>query len=215
MSRLYPLALESFGLAQINLLTDSIRMLAVKSSYVYSSSHQYLSDVLVGHRVGSPSNPFTGKTTNQPAPGVFDANDLTGTTGISVPAAAPVITAFIIYQDTGDETTSRLIAIEDGTIVVTAGCGALAGATSVNVVALIASLPLNTSMTFTDGAVATLTAPAAQGDVSIAVVALGLPIVAGETAFANTGTGIPLTPSANGGTIPVHFDNNAYRVFRW
>lgn len=95
-------AREAFAQAQINWLSDTIKVVLVDTgAYTYSASHQYLSDVPSGARIAT-SAAATGKTC---ALGVLDANDITiaGVTGNTVEA-------FYVFQDTGVAGTSRLIA---------------------------------------------------------------------------------------------------------
>lgn len=68
------------------------------------ATDQFLSDIAAGARVAT-SPAFAGKTSTS---GVADANDVTFTavTGASCES-------LVIYQDTGVETTSRLIAFID------------------------------------------------------------------------------------------------------
>lgn len=70
---------------------------------VNAATHKFLSDIPAAARVATAT--LTGKTA---VAGVADANDTTfaGVTGASVEAV-------VIYEDTGDATTSRLIAYID------------------------------------------------------------------------------------------------------
>lgn len=70
-----------------------------------SALHQYLSDVPGGARYGAPVT-LASKTV---AAGVADAADVS-ITGI---VAAPTLEGILIYQDTGNPATSRLIALID------------------------------------------------------------------------------------------------------
>jgi len=206
MNRFYPLGVESFANAQISWLADTIRVVAT-SGYAFSGLHQFLSDIPAPQRIAI-SAPLAVKTTNAPTPGVLDAAD----TFVTLPPLSPAIGSFVIYQDTGVPATSRLILFEDGAILVTAGCPALAAATLVEVLALISALPIGTSMTFSGGAVAVLTAPAPVGSLALTVAPLALPIAAGETAQASTGSGLPLPASPAGGVVNVVFDSGPNRI---
>lgn len=103
-SALYPKAKEDFLSGNINLVGDTIKVLLVDNTYVYSASHEDLADVSAGARVASSSALTTPTVTS----GVFDADDLvmSGITGDD-------IYYLIIYKDTGVEATSRLILFVD------------------------------------------------------------------------------------------------------
>jgi hypothetical protein len=108
---LYPKAKESLLSAGINLLTDNIKAVLVDTTVgsnpytLDSANHEFLSDVPANSRISTTAN-FTGKTVLN---GVFDADD---TQFPSVPAG-DAAEAYVIYQDTGVEATSRLIAYID------------------------------------------------------------------------------------------------------
>lgn len=74
------------------------------ADYVFSQTHQFWSSVPIAARV-AVSAALTGKTTTA---GVADAADVTFTAVTGDPSEA-----LIIFQDTGTETTSRLIAYID------------------------------------------------------------------------------------------------------
>lgn len=105
MSQLYPLAKEAFLSGDIDLLNDDIRVVLVDTAdYTYSAAHQYLSSILAGARVATSGALGTKSVTV----GVFDAADvvLSGVTGDQAEA-------LVVYQHTGTEGTSRLIAYID------------------------------------------------------------------------------------------------------
>lgn len=101
---LYDKARQSF-ISQnpsIDLDSDSIKFLFASVGYVASqSADQYVEDVGSGNIVAR-SGALAGKTVTS---GVFDATDKTVT---SVSGAA--ITQIVFYKDTGDDSTSPLIA---------------------------------------------------------------------------------------------------------
>lgn len=101
---LYPSAREGFLTALINWLSDDIRVVLVDGGYVYSSAHNMLDDVTAGFRVATSSS-LTGKTATG---GVADADDVTIST-----VSGDDIEGVIVYQHTGVESTSRLIAFYD------------------------------------------------------------------------------------------------------
>lgn len=100
---LFDAARQRFLEAQINWLTDTMKVLLVDTgAYTPQTAvHQYLSDVSVSSRIAGPVT-LTSKTTTG---GAADAADVTFTnvTGAS-------IESIVIYSDTGTESTSPLIA---------------------------------------------------------------------------------------------------------
>ena len=101
---LYPKAKEAFLNADIDLATDTISIALIDTgNYSYSATHQYRSDIS-DDAVISTAN-LSNKTV---ANGVFDADDATFT---SVTGAN--CEALIIFQNTGFQANSRLIAFID------------------------------------------------------------------------------------------------------
>jgi hypothetical protein len=101
---LYPSARESFLTGEIDWMSDDIRIVLVDVGYVYSSAHDFLDDVGAGFRVATSSS-LTGKDATG---GVADASDVTLTA-----VSGDDIEGVIVYQHTGVDATSRLIAFYD------------------------------------------------------------------------------------------------------
>lgn len=103
---LYDSARQGFLEAQINWLTDTMKVLLVDSgAYTPNvSTHQFLADIPISSRIAGPVT-LTAKTTTG---GAADAADVTFT---SVSGAS--IEMIVIYKDTGTEATSPLIAMID------------------------------------------------------------------------------------------------------
>ena len=103
---LYDFARQRFLEAQINWMTDTIKVILVDTgAYTPQTSiHQYLSDISGSARIAGPVT-LTAKATTG---GAADAADCTFT---SVSGAS--IEAIVIYKDTGSEATSPLIAFID------------------------------------------------------------------------------------------------------
>lgn len=103
---LYDYARQRFLEAQINWMTDTIKVILVDTGAysVNTQSHQYLSDVSSSARVAGPVT-LTSKSTTG---GAANAADVTFTS-----VSGPSIEAIIIYSDTGSEATSPLIAYID------------------------------------------------------------------------------------------------------
>lgn len=103
---LYDYARQRFLEAQINWMTDTIKVILVDNgAYTPQTSvHQYLSDIPTSARIAGPVT-LTSKATTG---GAADASDVTfpSVTGAS-------IEAIIIFADTGVEATSPLIAYID------------------------------------------------------------------------------------------------------
>lgn len=103
---LYDFARQRFLEAQLNWLTDTIKVLLVDTgAYTPQTAvHQYLADIPISARVAGPVT-LTSKTTTG---GAADAADVTFTS-----VSGPSIEAIVIYRDTGTEATSPLIAYID------------------------------------------------------------------------------------------------------
>lgn len=86
--------------------TDNIKVVVVDTSdyTVDLSTHDNLDDIAAGARVATSGN-LASKTVTD---GIFDAGDvtLTGVTGDE-------FEAYVVYQDSGTESTSRLLAYFD------------------------------------------------------------------------------------------------------
>jgi hypothetical protein len=118
----YPKAKERAMGAGLNLSAGTVRCTLVDTAfYTFNAAHQFVSDVAVGARVGSPVT-LAGKSVTD---GLFDANDVSFT-GIT---AAPTIEAMVLWVDTGSEATSPLIAYID----TATGLPVAAGSTQVDV----------------------------------------------------------------------------------
>jgi hypothetical protein len=101
---LYPKAKEAFLAADIDMQVDTIKIALVDTGeYSYDNAHQYRSDIANIAVISTAT--LANKTI---VSGVFDADDATFT---SVSGAN--CEALIIFQDTGDQATSRLIAYID------------------------------------------------------------------------------------------------------
>lgn len=103
---LYDLARQRFLEAQINWMTDTVKVILVDTgAYTPQTSvHQYLSDIPTSARIAGPVT-LTAKSTTG---GAADAADVTFT---SVTGAS--IESIVIYIDSGQENTSPLIAYID------------------------------------------------------------------------------------------------------
>lgn len=101
---LYPKAKEAFLSGALNLVSNTISIALVDTGvYTYSSSHQYRSDVSNSAVISSTT--LSNKSVTN---GVFDADDATfsSVTGANCEA-------LLIFQDTGTQANSRLIAYID------------------------------------------------------------------------------------------------------
>lgn len=103
----YDTARDAFAKAQINWLTDDIRLLLIDSALytVNFTTHAFLSEVAAGARIATVA--LAGKTC--PGAGVMDANDSTFT----AVAGTTTCEALIVYKHTGVEGTSQLICYID------------------------------------------------------------------------------------------------------
>lgn len=103
---LYNKGREGFMIGGINMSANDIRCILVDlADYTVNlATHDYLDDVPAAARV-AVSTAMTSKTVTD---GIFDAADITWTAVSGDPSEA-----VIIYQHTGTESTSRLIAYID------------------------------------------------------------------------------------------------------
>ena len=103
---LYDYCRQRFLEAQINWMTDTIKVILVSTSAYtpQTAVHQYLADIPISARIAGPVT-LTAKATTG---GAADAADCTFTSVSGV-----TINAIVIYKDTGTEATSPLIAYID------------------------------------------------------------------------------------------------------
>ena len=102
---LYPKAKEALLGADIDLEVDNIVAILIDTAaYTYSTTHTFLSEVPAGDRIATSSN-LTSKTILN---GVFDSADIVYTAVTGDPSEA-----IVLVQDSGSDTTSRLIAYID------------------------------------------------------------------------------------------------------
>lgn len=102
MNQLAPKGRQGFLGGDIAADTDAIRVVALDATYVFNVAHDFLDDVGAGARVATSAN-LTGKDITD---GVFDADDVT----LAAVPLGDTITQIWIYQWTGADATSRLIA---------------------------------------------------------------------------------------------------------
>ena len=103
---LYDYCRQRFLEAQINWMTDTIKVILVSTSAYtpQTAVHQYLADIPVSARIAGPVT-LTAKATTG---GAADAADCTFTS-----VSGNTINAIVLYKDTGTEATSPLIAYID------------------------------------------------------------------------------------------------------
>lgn len=109
-NRLYPLFKQALLTASVNLSTATVKAQLIDiDQYTYAATDQFLSAIPSGARVGA-AVVLTSKTVTA---GAFGAAASTFT---SVPAgtgSTAQLEAIAIYVDTGDPTTSPLVALMD------------------------------------------------------------------------------------------------------
>lgn len=101
---IYPLAKKALLDADIDLLVDTIKIVLCDSGYTYSTAHDNLDDITAGARVAT-SSALASKTTTG---GAFDAADVTYTA-----LTGDTVTSWVLFKDSGTESTSKLIAYFD------------------------------------------------------------------------------------------------------
>lgn len=149
-----------------------------------------------------------GSKTNLTSPtivnGVADAADVTFTA-----VSGNQSEAMFIIRDTGTSSTSEMVAMITGKQIVTCAAS-IAAATTLPVERLRGGIPNGTTIAFSTGQSATLTALANAGDRTLTVTSTTV-TAGGRGMCVYTGSGLPVTP--NGGNIIYTFDNGANRIF--
>lgn len=100
-NHLYPIGRQKWLEGAIAWLSDTIKVVAVDSSYTQSDAHDFLDDVPGGARVVT-SGALTGKTSTN---GTADAADVT----YSAVAIGSTITGLVVFKSTGSDATSPLL----------------------------------------------------------------------------------------------------------
>lgn len=103
---LYDEARKGYLEGAFNWLSDTVKVIFVSTQAytVNASTHKFLSDISGSARIAGPVT-LTGKSTND---GAADANDATFTA-----VSGGAIGAIVIYVDSGQESTSPLLAYLD------------------------------------------------------------------------------------------------------
>jgi hypothetical protein len=101
---LYPIGKKAILDGDIDFLTDTIKIVLCDVTVTYNSAHDFLNDIAAGDRVAT-SGALSSKTTTG---GAFDAADVTFTA-----LTGNAVTSWILFKDTGTESTSQLIAFFD------------------------------------------------------------------------------------------------------
>lgn len=100
----YPKGKEALLRGEVDLEDDDIKIVLVTSSYTYDDDHETLDDVPGGSRVAM-SAALTSTTVTG---GAFDADDVT-----FVALTGSTVAAYVVFKDTGTESTSTLLAFID------------------------------------------------------------------------------------------------------
>jgi len=101
---IYPIGKKALLDADIDLLVDTIKIVLCDSGYTYNTAHDNLDDITAGARVAT-SSALASKTTTG---GAFDAADVTYTA-----LTGDTCTSWVLFKDSGTESTSKLIAYFD------------------------------------------------------------------------------------------------------
>lgn len=153
-----------------------------------------------------------GAKTNLTSPtitsGVADAADVTFTA-----VTGNQSEAIFIIRDTGTSATSEMVALVTGKFIVTCAVTTASTATSLPVERIPGGIASGATIAFSNGASATLSAPATAGDRTLTVTSTAATISAGSRGVAAaSGSGLPVTP--NGGNIVITWDNGVNRIFK-
>lgn len=100
----YPTGKKAILDADVDFLNDSIKIVLCTSSYTYSASHAFLSDITSGYRVATSAS-LSSKTTTG---GAFSAADVTFSA-----LTGSVVRSWVLYRDSGTASTSQLVAYFD------------------------------------------------------------------------------------------------------
>ena len=100
----YPIGKKAILDGDIDFLTDTIKIVLCDVTVTYNAGHDFLSDIAAGDRVAT-SAALSSKTTTG---GAFDAADVTFTA-----LTGDTVVSWVLYKDTGTESTSALIAYFD------------------------------------------------------------------------------------------------------
>lgn len=208
MVQLYPLGRQGFADGSINWSTGNIKAILLKSGYTFSAAHEYVSDL-------TPASYDNGRSANL-ASKTQALGLCTAANSSLVATAAIACNAIAIFQDTGTDSTSRLICYIDGiqplVIPVTYGssqtslavCG-LGGAADAPLGNMANGTVLNL-ISGTGPATITLSAGYTAGGYVLTVSSTGSGITAGAVyGGAVTGSGFPFTPGA-GQTVNLNWD---------
>lgn len=101
---LYPKFKENILNGNVAMQSDTLKLALVDSTYTYSDAHEFYSDI--SGLVSTPIELLNKSVTN----GVFDADDVEFEALVG-----SQVYAYIIYQDTGVDITSILVAYIDTT----------------------------------------------------------------------------------------------------
>lgn len=93
-NHVYPKTNTAFEKKLINLSTDSLKIVLLNSSYVYSAAHAFLSDIPAGDRIATAA--LASVTVGVVGEGVLDAADVT----LPSIASGSTIVSYVIYDDT-------------------------------------------------------------------------------------------------------------------
>ena len=103
-NRLYPKGAEKILSGSVNLTSDTIKVALLSDAYIYSASHEFLSDVSA-----SALNTAQTLASKSVTSGVFDAADVV----YSAVASGANARYLAIYKDTGVAGTSSLLHFVD------------------------------------------------------------------------------------------------------
>ena len=101
---IYPKGKKAILDGDIDFLSDTIKIVLCDSGYTYSTAHDNLDDIGASARVAT-SSALASKTTTD---GAFDAADVTYTA-----LTGDTVTSWVLYRDSGTESTSTLIGYFD------------------------------------------------------------------------------------------------------
>lgn len=100
----YPKGLQHFAQGDIAFLTDTIGVILVGSGYVFSTAHEFVTDL--GANIVARSSALSSKTTTS---GVLNA----ASPVVSSVGGATAVDFVVLYKNTGSDSTSELLVFWD------------------------------------------------------------------------------------------------------
>lgn len=192
----YPKGRGALLSGDVDVTTDTLKLVLLSATYTYDAAHDFLDD-LSGIVATSDALASVTVTSN-----VLDAADVS-----FAAVSGDAVTAWAIYVDTGTSTTSTLLILNDGKEQIEVAADAGISATSVtfeDFPTALADASTLTKVSGTGPATITTAQAVTVGNRTIDTAVLGTAVTAGAVYSYVAGVGFPFTPS--GGPVAVTFN---------